>query len=168
MKRRSSRRRVVIERDETRFHIGETSSSDDEANGNMRRGAQDENTFAGVRQVLLWHKTYFRTENYSVCVRATYSTYDRGQSDPKHQFQMLPLKDDQPGDLRRRRPWGGRQPEVRCHPEESERDGARGEESGAAGHRHLPEGQVKEGKKQAAAVLYSCWPSHSAESVIKE
>ena len=64
MKRRSSRRRVVIERDETRFHIGETSSSDDEANGNMRRGAEDENTFAGVRQVLLWHKTYFRTENY--------------------------------------------------------------------------------------------------------
>ena len=68
MKRRSSRRRVVIERDETRFHIGETSSSDDEANGNMRRGAEDENTFAGVRQVLLWHKTYFRTKNYSVHV----------------------------------------------------------------------------------------------------
>ena len=79
MKRRSSRRRVVIERDETRFHIGETSSSDDEANGNMRRGAEDENTFAGVRQVLLWHKTYFRTENYGACARTTYSKYDRGQ-----------------------------------------------------------------------------------------
>ena len=153
MKRRSSRRRVVIERDETRFHIGETSSSDDEANGNMRRGAEDENTFAGVRQVLLWHKTYFRTENYSVCVHTTYSKYDRDQSDPKHEFQMLPLKDDQPGDLRRRRPWGGRQPEVRCHPEESERDGARGEESGAAGHRHISEGQVEEGKKQATGIL---------------
>ena len=50
----------MIEREETRFHIGETSSSDDEGNGNVRRGAEDENTFAGVRQalnLLLRHKT---------------------------------------------------------------------------------------------------------------
>ena len=52
MKRRSSRRRVVIERDEARFHLGETSSSEDEVNGNERRGNEGENTFAGVRDDL--------------------------------------------------------------------------------------------------------------------
>ena len=72
MKRRSSRRRVVIERDETRFHIGETSSSDDEANGNMRRGAEDENTFAGVRQVLIWLKTYFSVLGVSAAYRVIF------------------------------------------------------------------------------------------------
>ena len=51
MKRRSSRRRVVIERDEARFHLGETSSSEDEENGNNERRGNEggENTFAGVR-----------------------------------------------------------------------------------------------------------------------
>ena len=35
---------------------------------------------------------------------------------------------------------------MRRHSEEPEGDGARGEESGAAGHRHLSEGQVQEGR----------------------
>ena len=42
----------MIERDEARFHLGDTSSSDDEENGNERRGNEDTNSFAGVRDDL--------------------------------------------------------------------------------------------------------------------
>ena len=58
MKRRSSRRRVVIERDEARFHLGGTSSSDDEEDGNERRANEDDNSFAGVRDGRLEFAAY--------------------------------------------------------------------------------------------------------------
>ena len=97
----------MIERDEARFHLGDTSSSDDEENGNEQRGNEDTNSFAGVRDDLnlpllfmMQQAPYLLGANYF----GSLSVFEVEQKMPSANCVVIP-KDGQHGDIRR--PRGG-------------------------------------------------------------